>query len=1641
MTWNDEEFFVAYQSLKAELKVGRCPLQLSRAVFVHTSLFRTAIPSRAENALFHRYYVRFLLDEKMSMEAVQGPQKLLGQLYHRFLTEPDPPVQVMCLRAMARVYQHYNQQPFDRYALASLIRLLQQPSSPWSLSADGASRRRGPDGAPPTQGAQGGTGPGLHDGVTAALLSFLAVAIRNDSNAQTVLLSCDLIPLLVRLAASANRQRRCVGAPQSPAACRTVSHDAEQACAAEQGQVQSRDKEAPQAALSQDSSALALDLLETLVSKKKTVSDSGALLRPLPLAIRLVTSPELLPHLLPLLLAPRMLVVSAVVRILEISLKNAPPNVLMSSLSFGAVPMLLLSLLYLRENSEQAAAIARLLQQIYLSTAASASHETHPPGRGRAVQDWLPEGMRLVLGRDEAWLGRFVEALYWGFEEAECRPWIVWSEEMRHRLHSALLKLMDPFLEGLTSDPLAHFQYPEHVLLPDYSEALEACWLGLTAGNTQNDDSINSRCQSQSASLEMGYYLDSLARHAVGGRGLAIAAGDAQRLSAHIAERLQAPDALEPQRLPQTVKLLQVCSALVLQHTVQPYPLEPLLRRILARCRHGRQPPPSGACVQATCDVEMTATESGDRLDCRGSDRPTSTETVDQIPDTGWGLATGAGKGKGLGGRRGPAEAYLAEALRWGLCAMATGGLFGGDVRAEVSLILSVLAWNSECAQAAKASRELIPWQMANVSQIRAWALNCAASLLRWTAQARQVLDYLASLDEDGKRVQERLRLKIVEEIEAAMVDNDAEEISAACSCITACCSSITSLTLPEHLHDNYYIGVCLIESHVPLLLIESILQCGDGRVTDSRQAPGEVDSLGRPRPSEAGDSGVSPQRLTPATHTLVWAASDSHHGASAAMPVRQVNDGDKLKNLKQDSVCPRHPDGDSMPPGTFSLAENTSPYTLEILYKNALSKVEALAAVAREACRRSEAAADELGTMLRALLTAPLYQRLLEGDARHWLNLFFGEQRSADLVWGSENRRYLLRTLTALITKKFRCADSGGSAARGVVSDSLQTFRYDNLACLTPVAGIYLELLPLESVPDLAAGLPMYLNESDLVVVAADEVKDVRLVPAGWPVADLDVFVGNVFDLVAHGLDDSAPTSSQASAALDVLLRLAVHSALLKAKYRCAGATETLGVDVISSLSRAELVVSLLQLSRDDSCSRLISLQALRLLAAATMSPNTAALCLNCTCRRAPVVAGLPASPRLLPLDLLIARGIVCSFAIRTGSLALDDPDRLLYMLHFVLHLLVPVEGRKLLAVLPHHGVVEASVLAILVLACDESSMTSPGPPPPHLSAVPMPRAAAPASPGAAGTAGRRKECIDARALRLCDLAASLVETLIRPATHERRPLDGRVTCLKDEGHGQGAADADVPNGIEGRAALRRDSQCSCGDTCAGDAGSAVASAGGAASQARHLPAAHQRGVGGGAAEPQSCAGSAERRVAPGWQSGPEAAPEAAAAVGHTANGASVSASAGSADRREPAGPPQEPNGGPDWRGLVPQAAAGGTSPPRQGADGAGVARLAQALQEVEEKEYGGPGLDRLRACLPGWMVEQVCGGRRLADCLLQDRQLAGDAETGSTRPDWNASSRRKLWWHLVDLVGASQRALADRSRSENSAGDEGMG
>ena len=1490
---------MAYASLKGELKVGR-------------------------------YYVRFLLDPAMSMEALQGPQKLLGQLYHRFLTEAEPPVQVMCLRAMARVYEHYNNQPFDRYALASLIRLLHEPSiasptfpppsSPWSLAGAGVATH-------PSAPA-GGLARGLQESVTVALLGFIAVATRNDSNAQTLLLSCDLVPLLVRLAARANEDLAALPELRHPAAVSPgpgpgalAGIEGPEGCIGilDQSIVETdarpagapRDADGEQRGPAETSAALALRLLETMISKKRSVSDAGARLRPLPLAIRLVTSQELLPHLLPLLLSPDPGIKSVALRVIESSLRDAPPRVLASLLALGPVPLVLFALLKAPRDSEEAAGLTRLLRHFHVSANADAAtrlEKCRSKGRGYVAEDWLPDGLCLILARDEAWLGRLAEALYWGFDEVECRPWVVWSDAMRRRLYVCLLALLRPYLQRLPLNPLAPLGFPETVEVPNYFEAAEACWLNLNDdGTAAADDDSDLNGGQASGSLAMGYYLDSLARHAASGRALAIAAGDADRLSSRIAERLSEEKALDSRLLADTIKMLQVYAALVLQHTVRPHALEPLVRRILISCRD--DPAPPRAPAPAALDAGVPPSPRGER----GAG---GQEAGDEA--AGVGVAQTATWSSRL--------VTLSEALRWGLCAIATGGSFGGDVTAEISLIRSVLTWNSKCDRLCRPSRALSAACVRTLGQIRAWALRCAATLFVSAPHKRQALEVFATADED------ETSLVMIEQIGKAFLDKNSDEISAACSCISSCCSSILGLT---HLDGSYEsrLGLSLIKSYIPVLILESLLECGDVAATQAPRCP----------------------------LLSVCAHPQSAHPAEPA------------GGSRDEAPRPAASDHDVGPAGLFPIFESCSPLAPEVLYKDALKKAEALAAIARHACLGREAAADGAGLPLRALLTAPLYQRLLESDAAGWLRLLFGEHFSADLVWGEENRACLVTVLSELLREREWCIYEG-SASAALLHDRLRGFGYRNLRSLTPVAGVYLELLPHQA--DRAA-VPVPGSDSELEVPAGDEVEDMRLLPRGWPVVDLDVFIGNVMDLLAHGLDDSAPTPAQARAALDVLLHLARHFRLLRAKYRHSAAAEALAVDVITSPLRAEVLVSLLQLPRDGAVPQELSLKALRVLATATDSAAAAALCAGCKCQRVPALAGCPGAGRAAPLAKVVSRSVLQRLVIRAGSVAVDDPDRLLLLLVFALNLGRASQGAKLLDELAQQCVVEACVLAVLVCGCD-ASMTSRGAPPYGAAwgptqITPQVTADAAQSEGRDGAGEQeRREGLDLRVLRVCCAAGALVESMVSGAASGRTGARG--------------ADSDRRDGRDG-------------GWGASEAGEAAHGA--AAAVAGHSGEREPGLEGGGGRSAQA---ARDCSSFPGGQQAPPAAARPVPAAAADAPRAARDPAAG-------ASPPR------------PGAYAGGAQPASKydgGAEGAGSGAVEAAWRR--------PGSERLRACLPEWMAAEVLAGRqRLADCLLQNREPVAAADSQAARPGWNHVGRRALWWHLVDLVGVAQRAAAD--------------
>jgi len=1473
VVWNDEEYYVAYQTLKSELKVGR-------------------------------YYVRFLLDKSMGMEGIQGPQKFLGQLYHRFLTEPDSSVQVMCLRAMARVYEHYNNQPFDRYALASLIRLLQEPclaspsspspSSPWSLA--GAATHSGSAALPHR---------GLQDDVTTALLAFIAVAIRNDSNAQTLLLSCDLVPLLVRLAARANEGFRRRAGP-FPRAEITLSCPEENAVTSEahadskedaRSILQAAPGSSPNHAdavdrkemdvsggtgVVTDSAVSALHLVETLVCRTRCVSDTGARLRPLPLVVRLVCSQELLPHLLPLLLTPNPVVVSAVIRILEASLTHAPANVLLSLLSLGPVPMLLLALLNAPPESTTAASLTSLLKLLYASSNiddASLRTKAQKTGSGHLVEDWLPEGLCLILGREEVWLGRFVEALYWGAEEAECRPWIVWSEDMRNRLCETLRKLLQPFLDRLAVNSLARFEYPEHVWLPNYTEALDACWLDLSSVEQTHWDSSDSGSKLHCGnSLEMGYYLDSLARHAVAGRALAIAAGDAERLSAHILERLNASPALEPAHLPETIKLLQVYSALVLQHTVQVHPLEPLVRRILLSCAQGD-------------DTAFFSPEPSDDTD--ESSPPMRLTYESSSSDHGRGAGPAGSVDRELVQSR---IEQLSEALRWGLCALASGGLFGEDMEAEVSLIRSILKWNANsrpsqdadqqhCKLSADSleTRESADTNRSSkaIGQIRSWALRCAATLFRSPTHGKSALKAFAVCE--GEADAGNGANLLVGQIEAAFLDYDPDEVSAASCCVTAYCSGLLSFSSSEECEDDYGLGASLLESQVPLLILMSLLKSGD-----------------------------------------VLYSTDGSEKQLSMFTAYSRRDSIRLPDTDRDLTLA----------SLFPIVEDSSPFALEMLYKNALKKVEALSVVAREASRRCEAvAADDLGRVLRVLLTPALYQRLLEGDVRYWLSLFFGEQMSPDIVWGSENREHLSQILTELLLEGSRPCESEKPLLHRLCA-RLEGFRYENLSSLTPVAGVYLELLPLGACKDR----PVLYHATEIhdMFVGSEEMKDIKLVPEGWPILDLDVFIGNVIDLLAHGLDDSGPTPAQVRAALDVLFHLAMHCCLIKAKQFAENA-EIQPVDVITSQSRAEVLLSLLQLPQNDVSTRAITYHTLRLLVLATKSHAAAMFCLSCSCRQVPSIFGMETVGRLFPLDVLLSRAFLSLFVIKSGALAVEDPDRLLQLLLFVCNLARAAAGTKRLDLLAQHCLVEGCILLILLYGCDEMMMS--------------------------------------KGLVLNSVVAQANTSQAR----EQAPHQGQAAA------GTCGDDAAAPAGVSRVLDTSVLSLCA----VAGSLVETLSSAGGGG------PGVWKQDSDGADSDGTSDSISSAGRQAAARAAG-EKGPAAYDSDGSTARACSPSRPALAAGRDSPA-----------WDGS-------------SASDGPGPERRAELRP--------GPGVVRIRACLPAWMVEAVSTGRqKLAVCLLQDREPLAAAESGPARLGWNHVGRRALWWHLVDQVSHAQRAIGD--------------
>ncbi len=362
VTWNAHEFNVTYESLSKQIKVGR-------------------------------YYISFILHDTFDVNAFSGANKFLGQLYHTFLTEDSPHVRQTCLRVMSKLYTHSHAVPFDTHTLHCLVEALD----------------------PPTCDA----------GVRAALLTMLETSVSNVANGRNLVLSTNCLRVLARLCARAHRKplvqkpdkswpRECVnstvvsqnpdhksgnGAQRAPdrlhqehaqeeliyknrdaqtsaggGAETRASDDRINSRGEEMGtgdavreKNESKDNEREATALK------SLHLLRILVGLQPSVSPSGALIRPVPLAKRALLAPGNIPHILQLLLLGNKDINAAVVQLLEVLFQHNEHAALVQILHTGIVGLLLLllraELVLSDENSREvspgptlrAVAVGRLL--------------------------------------------------------------------------------------------------------------------------------------------------------------------------------------------------------------------------------------------------------------------------------------------------------------------------------------------------------------------------------------------------------------------------------------------------------------------------------------------------------------------------------------------------------------------------------------------------------------------------------------------------------------------------------------------------------------------------------------------------------------------------------------------------------------------------------------------------------------------------------------------------------------------------------------------------------------------------------------------------------------------------------------------------------------------------------------------------------------------------------------------------------------------------------------------------------------------------------------------------------------------------------------------------------------------------------
>ena len=305
VTWNYGEYSVTYESLKDLVKVGR-------------------------------YYVSFILRDDFDVASFQGAFKFLGQLYHTFLTEPARGVKETCLEVMTKLYKHFNSQPFDSHTLYCLVE---------ALDSDAPQEGAGPnttltvnDSIPDRSYATHATVTVDSGGVRRRLFDLLEATLGNAANGRNLLQSTRCLAVLTRLLTlvhvplitsgiAAPICGATLGLPASPGEPGIVG-----------ASFCETDPEGEEVALR------SLRLMKLLVSLMPSVTPSGALIRPVPLAKRVLCGSPSINYIVQLLLRGKRDINAAVVALLESVFQHNEHQALQMMLPSGIVYFLVSSL-------------------------------------------------------------------------------------------------------------------------------------------------------------------------------------------------------------------------------------------------------------------------------------------------------------------------------------------------------------------------------------------------------------------------------------------------------------------------------------------------------------------------------------------------------------------------------------------------------------------------------------------------------------------------------------------------------------------------------------------------------------------------------------------------------------------------------------------------------------------------------------------------------------------------------------------------------------------------------------------------------------------------------------------------------------------------------------------------------------------------------------------------------------------------------------------------------------------------------------------------------------------------------------------------------------------------------------------------